>query len=55
MFLTYGEAYNFVVQQLLPKEGYEQAGAMHEFYAKDFQDIKKDAIFLYFTIKREKK
>jgi predicted transcriptional regulator YdeE len=49
---TYGEAYKFVVQQFLLKEGYEQAGAMHEFYLKEFQDIEKDNLYLYFPIKK---
>jgi len=49
---TYGEAYKFVVQQFLPKEGYKQAGAMHEFYPKEFRNIEKDTLYLYFPIKR---
>ena len=49
---TYGEAYKLVIQQFMPKEGYEQAGAMHEFYPKEFQDIKKDTLYLYFPIKK---
>jgi hypothetical protein len=47
---TYGEAYKFVVQQFLPKEGYTQVGAMHEFYPKEFKDIEKDTLYLYFPI-----
>jgi predicted transcriptional regulator YdeE len=49
---TYGEAYRFVVQQFLPKEGYVQAGATHEFYPKEFRDIKKDTFYLYITVKK---
>jgi predicted transcriptional regulator YdeE len=50
---TYGEAYKFVAQHFLPKEGYEQAGAVHEFYPKEFQDAGKDTLHLYFTIKKK--
>ncbi|UCE44139.1 MAG: GyrI-like domain-containing protein [Candidatus Bathyarchaeota archaeon] len=50
--ITYGEATKLVVQQFLPKEGYEQAGAMHEFHPGAFQDIEKDTLYLYFTIKK---
>jgi predicted transcriptional regulator YdeE len=49
---TYGEAYKFVVQHFLSKEGYMLVGAMHEFYPKEFQDIEKDTLFLYFPIKK---
>lgn len=49
---TYGEAYRYVVQQFLPKEGYVQAGATHEFYPKEFRDIKKDGFYLYITVKK---
>lgn len=50
---TYGEAYRYVVQQLLPTEGYVQAGAAHEFYPQDFRDIKKDTFYLYITVKKK--
>jgi predicted transcriptional regulator YdeE len=50
---TYGEAYRFVVQQFLPKEGYVQVGATHEFYPGEFRDIKKDAFCLYITVKKK--
>lgn len=50
---TYGEAFKFVVQQFLPMEGYEQAGAMHEFYPKEFQDPEKGTLYLYFPIKKK--
>jgi len=49
---TYGEAY-VVAKQFLLKEGYVQAGAMHEFYPAEFQDVKKDAFYLYVTIKKK--
>ena len=49
---TYGEAYRHVVQQFLPKESYVQAGAVHEFYPKEFLDIEKDTLHLYITVKR---
>ncbi len=50
---TYGEAYKFVVQQFLPKEGYMQSGATHEFYPREFQDIKKDTFHLYITARKK--
>ena len=50
---TYGEAFMFVVQQFLPKEGYERAGAMHEFYPKEFRDAEKGTLYLWFPIKRK--
>lgn len=49
---TYGEAFKFVVQQFLPKEGYEQVGATHEFYPKEFQGIEKGTLYLYIPIKK---
>jgi predicted transcriptional regulator YdeE len=49
---TYGEAYRYVVQQFLPKEGYVQAGALHEFYPREFRDIEKDTFHLYIAVKR---
>ena len=50
---TYGEAYKFVIQQFLPKEDYGQSGAMHEFYPREFRDIEKDTLHLYFPIKKK--
>jgi len=52
---TYGEAYKYVVQQSLPKEGYAQAGTTHEFYPKEFRDIKRDTFYLYITVKKKHK
>jgi predicted transcriptional regulator YdeE len=49
---TYGDAYKFVIQQFLSTEGYTQAGAAYEFYPKEFQDIEKDTLFLYFPVKK---
>lgn len=50
---TYGEAFKFVVQQFLPREGYEQAGAIHEFYPKESQGPEKGTLYLYFPIKKK--
>jgi predicted transcriptional regulator YdeE len=50
---TYGEAYQFVVQQFLPNKGYEQVGAIHEFYPKEFQNIEQDTLSLYIPIKKK--
>jgi hypothetical protein len=50
---TYGEAYKYVVQQFLPKESYMQAGATHEFYPREFRDVKKDTFCLYVTVKKK--
>jgi len=49
-FATYGEAYQFVRQQFLPKENYEPAGAVHEFYPPEFKDVGKDTLYLYFPV-----
>lgn len=49
---TYGEAYRYVVSEFLPKEGYVRSGAVHEFYPKEFGDIKKDAFCLYVPVKK---
>ena len=49
---SYGEAYKVMVQQFLPKEGYEQESATHEFYPKEFQDPEKDNLYLYFPVTR---
>jgi predicted transcriptional regulator YdeE len=49
---TYGEA-SALVQQSLPKEGYVQSGAMHEFYPAEFQDVAKDTFYLYVTVKKK--
>jgi predicted transcriptional regulator YdeE len=51
-FTTYGEAYLFTLQQFFPKENYEQAGAMHEFYPIEFKDPGKDTLHLYLPIKK---
>lgn len=49
---TYGEAYKYILQQFLPREGYVRAGAVHEFYPKEFQDVEKDTLHLYITVKK---
>ncbi len=49
---TYGEAYRFVIQQFLPTKGYVVAGAAHEFYPREFQDIKKDTFSIYIAVKK---
>lgn len=49
---TYEDAYKFVVQQVLPREGHEQAGAMHEFYPNEFQNIEQDTFYRYIPIKQ---
>lgn len=52
-FATYGEAYQFVIQQFLPKENYERSGAVHEFYPAEFKDVEKDTLYLYLPIKKK--
>jgi hypothetical protein len=43
--VTYGEAFKFFLQLFLPKEGYEQAGAVHEFYPKEFRDTRNGTLY----------
>jgi predicted transcriptional regulator YdeE len=50
-FESYMEAMTYVLREVLPKGKYELAGAIHEFYPKEFQDIEKDPFFLYCPIK----
>jgi predicted transcriptional regulator YdeE len=50
---TYGEAFRFFFHQFLPRQGYKQAGAVHEFYPKEFQDDEKGTLYLYFPIKKK--
>ena len=52
-FATYGEAYQFVLQQFLPKKNYVRDGAVHEFYPADFRDVGKDTLCLYIPVKRK--
>ena len=48
---TYGDAYK-LFQQFLSKEDYALAGALYEFYPKEFKDVEKDTLFLYFPIQK---
>ena len=48
---TYGDAWQYVHDHFLKNEGYEQAGAAHEFYPAEFQDL-GDTFYLYFTVKK---
>jgi predicted transcriptional regulator YdeE len=50
-FMTYMEVMTYVLREVLPKGGYEQAGAIHEFYPKEFQNLEKDSFYLYIPIK----
>jgi len=49
---TYGDAWKYFHDQFLPNEGYEQAGAVHEFYPAEFEDPEKDTFYLYFTVRK---
>ena len=48
---TYGDAWQYVHDHFLQNEGYEQAGAAHEFYPVEFQGL-GDTFYLYFTVKK---
>lgn len=50
---TYLEAFQFVLQQFLPREGYEQVGELREFYPEEFHDIERNTIYLYFPVKEK--
>ncbi|MFX0096977.1 MAG: GyrI-like domain-containing protein [Candidatus Hodarchaeota archaeon] len=50
---TYGDAMKYFYEEFSPKEGYEQAGAIHEYYPEGFQDPEKDTIFLYIPVKKK--
>jgi predicted transcriptional regulator YdeE len=51
-FPDYEDAFKFVVNDFLPKNGYKQTGAQHEFYPEEFKDIEKDFIDLYFIVSK---
>jgi len=50
---TYGDAMKHFYEKFSPKEGYELAGAIHEHYPEGFQDVEKDALYLYFPVKKK--
>lgn len=47
---TYGEAFNYVLNEYFPDKGYEIIGAVHEFFP---QDAGQGVLQLYFPISRE--
>lgn len=47
---SYGQAFDYVLGQYLPREGYVLAGAVHEYYP---QDGEKGSLYLYFPIGRK--
>lgn len=51
--LQYNEAKNYLNTEFIPAQGYERAGAMHEFYPWDFKDVEKDSIFLYVIVRKK--
>jgi len=44
---TYGEAFNFILNEYLPEKGYEVIGAIHEYYPAEAE---KGTLQLYFPI-----
>ena len=50
--LKYGEGQQYLAT-FVEEQGYERAGAMHEFYPADFKDIQTDSILLYVIIRKK--
>ncbi|MFX1361962.1 MAG: GyrI-like domain-containing protein [Promethearchaeota archaeon] len=50
---TYGDAMKYFYQEFSPKEGFEQSGAIHEYYPEGFQDAEKDTLYLYIPVKKK--
>ena len=46
---TYGEAFNYILNEYLPEKGYELIGAVHELYPADAE---QGTLQLYFPISR---
>jgi predicted transcriptional regulator YdeE len=49
---SYGEAWRHFHEVFLKDREYEQAGAAHEFYPKEFLNPATDPLYLYFTIRK---
>lgn len=47
---TYGEAFNYILNEYLPENGYELVGAIHEYYPADAE---KGILQLYFPIVKD--
>jgi predicted transcriptional regulator YdeE len=47
---TYGEAFNYILNEYLPEKGYEVIGAIHEYYPSEAEH---GALQLYFPIARD--
>lgn len=47
---TYGEAFNYILNECLPEKGYELIGAVHEYYSADAE---QGRLQLYFPIARD--
>jgi predicted transcriptional regulator YdeE len=49
---SYGEAWREFHVNFLKSGEYEQAGAVHEFYPKEFLNPATDPLYLYFTVRK---
>ena len=47
---TYGEAFNYILNEYLPEKGYEIIGAIHEYYPADAE---QGTLRLYFPIAKD--
>lgn len=47
---TYGEAFNYILNEYLPEKGFEVIGAAHEYYPADAE---KGTLQLYFPIAKD--
>ena len=46
---SYGQVFNYILNEYLPDQGYEVIGAIHEYYP---QDTEKGKLYLYFPIEK---
>lgn len=46
---SYGQTFNFILNEYLPDKGYEVIGAIHEYY---LQNTEKGKLHLYFSIEK---
>jgi predicted transcriptional regulator YdeE len=50
----YADAYHYARHEFLPRKGYEQVGAAHEFYPPEFEDPETDLMYLYITVAKKR-
>ncbi|MFX1486211.1 MAG: GyrI-like domain-containing protein [Promethearchaeota archaeon] len=50
---TFRDGMTYFYKKFSPREGYEQAGAIHEYYPEGFRDPERDAVYLYIPITKK--